>query len=202
MLSDYLAHQPVEDYQPMRFDFPDVNILFVKDCNIPGPGEGPELGSRWKLVFNGASNAYEHGIGAIITSPTHFHLPFTSRLCFDYTNNMVEYKVCIFGIEATIDLRIKIFEVYGDSALVISQVRGDCETRDRKLIPYREHVMKLVPYFDDITFPHIPREENQLVDTLATLSFMFKVKWVNETPLIIIEHLDEPAHFLATKEGW
>lgn len=82
---------------------------------------------------------------------------------------MAEYEACIFGIEATIDLRIKILEVYGDLTLVISQVRGDWETRDQKLIPYKEHVLKLIPYFDEISFYHIPREENQLADTLATL---------------------------------
>jgi len=29
--------------------------------------------------------------------------------------------------------------------------------------------------FDDISFHHIPREENQMDDALATLSFMFKI---------------------------
>lgn len=89
---------------------------------------------------------------------------------------MTEYEACIFCIEETIDLRIKIIEVYGNRALIVSQVRGDWETRDHKLIPYREHVMELIPYFDEITFNHIPREENQLANSLATLASMFKVK--------------------------
>lgn len=66
--------------------------------------------------------------------------------------------------------------MYGDSALVINRFKGDRETRDRKLIPYKEHIMKLIPYFDEIIFHHIPREENQLADALATLTSMFKVK--------------------------
>lgn len=77
------------------------------------------------LVFHGASNARGHGIGVIITSPTGFHLPLTARLCLECTNNMEEYEACIYGIEATIDLRIKIIEVYGDYAIAISQVKGD-----------------------------------------------------------------------------
>ncbi|XP_050889037.1 uncharacterized protein LOC127094221 [Lathyrus oleraceus] len=125
VLYDYLAHLPVEGYQPLRFDFPDEDIIFIRDFTIPGPEEGPEPGSQWTLVFDGASNARGHGIGAVITSPTGFHLPFTSRLYFDCINNMAEYEVCIYGMEAAIDFRIKILEVYGDSALVISQVKGD-----------------------------------------------------------------------------
>ncbi|XP_050895647.1 uncharacterized protein LOC127102310 [Lathyrus oleraceus] len=161
------------------------------------PEEGPEPGSQWTLVFDGASNARGHGIGVVITSPTGFHLPFTARLCFDCPNNMTEYEACIYGLEAAIDLRIKILEVYGDSALVISQVKGDWETRDSKLIPYKEHIIKLIPYFDEISFHHIPKEENQLADTLDMLASMFKVKWKNAEPPIHIYHLGEPAHCLA-----
>lgn len=57
VLYDYLAHQPMEDYQPMCFDFPNEDIMFIRDCNIPGPEEGPEPESRWTIVFDGASNA-------------------------------------------------------------------------------------------------------------------------------------------------
>ncbi|XP_050908872.1 uncharacterized protein LOC127122608 [Lathyrus oleraceus] len=150
----------------MRFEFPYEDIMLIRDYNIPEPEEGPEPGSRWTLVFDGASKSNENGIGEIITSLSRFHLPFTVMLCLEYTNNMAEYEGCIFSIEAAIDLRIKILEVYGDSALVISKVKGDWEAQDHKLILYKEHILKLIPYFDDITFHHIPGEENQLVDTL------------------------------------
>jgi hypothetical protein len=111
VLSDYLAQQPLEDYQSMRFEFSDEDIMLIRDCNILDPEEGPEPGSRWTMVFDGASNAHGNGVGAVITSLTNFHLPFTARLCFECTNNMAEYEACIFGIEAAIHLRIKILEV-------------------------------------------------------------------------------------------
>ncbi|XP_050909401.1 uncharacterized protein LOC127123199 [Lathyrus oleraceus] len=201
ILSDYLAHLSIEGYQPLRFDFRDEAIMFIRDFTMPGfkviPKEGPELGLRWTLVFDGASNARGHGIGFVITSPSGFHLSFTDRLCFDCTNNMAKYEACIYALEAAIDLRIKILEVFGDSTLVISQVKGDWETRDSKLIPYKEHIRKLIHYFDEISFHHISREENQLASALATLASMFKVKWKNEAPSIQIYHLEEPAHCLA-----
>ncbi|XP_050902417.1 uncharacterized protein LOC127113104 [Lathyrus oleraceus] len=201
VLSDYLAHLPVEGYQPLRFDFSDEDIMFIRDFTMLGfevsPEEGPEPGSRWTLVFDGASNARGHGISVVITYLTGFHLPFTARLCFDCTNNMAEYEACIYGLEAAIDLRIEILEVFGDSALVIIQVKGDWKTQDSKLIPYKEHIRRRIPYFDEISFHHISRKENQLVDALATLTSMFKVKWKNEAPSIQIDHLNEPTHYLA-----
>ena len=52
-------------------------------------------------------------------------------------------------------------------------------------------MLTLILYFEEITSEHIPREENQLEDALATMSSMFKVRWDNEAPKITIERLHE-----------
>ena len=67
------------------------------------------------MVFDGASNALGNGIGAVIISPKGCHTPFI---------NMAEYEARIMGFKAAIDLRIKFLSVFGDSALVISQIKG------------------------------------------------------------------------------
>ena len=97
---DHLAHQAVDDYQSMNFEFPDEKIMLVTDCEEPRPDEGPEEGSRWTMVFDGASNALGNGISAVIISPEGCHTPFTARLCFNCTNNMEEYEACIMGLKA------------------------------------------------------------------------------------------------------
>ena len=68
-----LAHQAVDDYRSMTFDFPDENIMLVTDCAKLGPYEGPEQGSRWTMIFDGASNALGNGVGVVIVSPEGFH---------------------------------------------------------------------------------------------------------------------------------
>ena len=73
------------------------------------------------------------------------------------------------GLRATIDLRIKFLSVFGDSALVISQIKGEWDTKHPNLIPYKEYVLTLLPHFEEITFEHFLREENQLADALATI---------------------------------
>ena len=80
MLADYLAHQPVGDYQSVMYGFPDEDVIFlkVKDYDGPFPDEGPEEGSRWSMYFDGASNALGNDIGAVIISPKGSHTPFTA----------------------------------------------------------------------------------------------------------------------------
>ncbi|KAA3460929.1 RNA-directed DNA polymerase (Reverse transcriptase), Ribonuclease H [Gossypium australe] len=78
-----------------------------------------------KIVLEnyGASNAVGNGIGAVLTSPSGDRYPFTCKLDFDCTNNMEEYEACIIGIRVAIEHRIKVLEVYGDSTLVIYQLK-------------------------------------------------------------------------------
>ena len=98
---DYLAHQPVDDHQSVKFDFHDEDVMFLKekDCDKPLLREGQDPESRQGMVFDGAMNAYRKGIGVVIITPHGSHIPFTARLTFDCTNNMAEYEACIMGLE-------------------------------------------------------------------------------------------------------
>jgi hypothetical protein len=101
ILSDYLAEQPIEDYQPMMFEFPDEDIMYLKmkDCEEPLVEKGPDPDDKWTLMFDGAVNMNGNGVGAVLINPKGAHIPFSARLTFDVTNNEAEYEACIMGIE-------------------------------------------------------------------------------------------------------
>ena len=46
VLADHLVHQTLEDYQPMKFEFPDEDIMTVNNSEELRPYDGPEQGSR------------------------------------------------------------------------------------------------------------------------------------------------------------
>ena len=85
-------------------------------------------------------------------------------------------------------------KVYSDSALVICQLNGEWETKDSKLVPYQEFIKKLIEQFEEITFKHLPREENYLADALAILATMFKVNANAETQLVKLKVRKSQAH--------
>ena len=76
--------------------------------------------------------------------------------------------------------------MYGNSALIIHQLKGEWEIKDHKLIPYQAYIRELMECFDDISFHHIPREENQMVNAFATFSSMFQVSPHGDLPCIEI----------------
>ncbi|XP_040944257.1 uncharacterized protein [Gossypium hirsutum] len=114
---------------------------------------------------------------------------------------MAEYETCIMGICAAIERGIKVLEVYGDSALVIYQLRGEWETRDPKLISYRKLVLELIKEFEDITFCYLPRDENQMADALATLASMIKVNRLEDMKPIQMSIYEDRTHCYNIEEG-
>ena len=89
------------------------------------------------------------------------------------------------GLEEAIDLKIKILDVYGDS---------EWDTHHPGLIPYKDYARRLLPFFNKVEFHHIPRDENQMADALATLASMYQVNTWNDIPRITVRRLDRPAH--------
>ncbi|XP_028184786.1 uncharacterized protein LOC114371593 [Glycine soja] len=69
-----------------------------------------------------------------------------------------------------------------------------------KLVPYQAYIRELMELFDEISFHHIPREENKMVDALATLSSMFKVIPHGDLSCIDIRCRVEPAHYCLIEE--
>ena len=61
----------------------------------------------------------------ILVSPTRDWISIVKKLDFSVTNNVSEYKACIFGFDALIVVGIKRVEVLVDSKLVISHVNKE-----------------------------------------------------------------------------
>ncbi|KAE8725121.1 Cullin-associated and neddylation dissociated [Hibiscus syriacus] len=126
--------------------------------------------------------------------------PDWTQLEFFCTNNMAEYEACVMGLKAAIERKIKFLKIYGDSLLVVYQLRGEWETKDPKLLEYRNFTLELVKEFEKVTFNYLPREENQMADALATLAAMFQAtKKVDMMP-IKMQVYEIPAHCYSLEE--
>jgi len=63
-LANYLAQQPISDYQPMHPEFPDEDIMVLFEEEV----EEDDM-DKWIVWFDGPSNALGHGIGVVLVSP-------------------------------------------------------------------------------------------------------------------------------------
>ncbi|KAJ9177135.1 hypothetical protein P3X46_012385 [Hevea brasiliensis] len=193
VIADLLAENPIQDYEALDFEFPDEHINEV-DCEEEGPAD------VWEMYFDGAVNLSGNGIGAVLISPDGKHFPIAVKLRFDCTNNVAEYEACVMGLQAAIEMKIRKLEVYGDSALIIYQVKGEWQTKDPKLIPYQKYLLELIKKFEEISFTHLSRDKNQFADALATLAVMAQIEEGQMAQTLKIKARSEPAYCFMIEE--
>ncbi|XP_057997802.1 uncharacterized protein LOC131176787 [Hevea brasiliensis] len=193
IIADLLAKNPIEEYEALDFEFPDEYVNTVEE-------EMGEQSDVWQMYFDGAVNLSGSGIGSVLVSPDGKHFPIAVKLKFECTNNVAEYEACVSGLQAAIEMKIKKLEVYGDSALIIYQVKGEWQTRDPKLIPYQKYLIELIKKFDEITFTHLSRDKNQFANALATLAVMAQIEEGKGVHILLIKARYNPTYCLMIEE--
>ena len=84
-----------------------------------------------------------------------------------YSNIVAEYSVIIELLRDVNSHGVLSLEVRLDSELVVSQLNGLYHVRDPTLLRRFLHVRLLERQFDNITYIHIPRINNQVADSYA-----------------------------------
>ena len=91
------------------------------------------------------------------------------RLDFSTTNNEVEYKALIVGLDLAKAAWAKNLVIYYDSQVATSQVNGDYECKNEWMKKYLEQVKDRVSSFR-VKFIQISRKENEHADWLAKVA--------------------------------
>lgn len=125
-----------------------------------------------EMYFDGASkgNPGPGGSGAVIFDSKGNQLNNTILLLcpnIPVSNNVAEYNGLIAGLEEAIELKIANLIVRGDSLLVIKQMNNEFKVKNDTLKELHKQAKKLELYFKNITYIHIPRENNKLADKLS-----------------------------------
>ena len=94
-------------------------------------------------------------------------LPLGGVCIQPYSNNVAEYSVVIELLRDVISHGVLSLEVRLDSELVVSQLNGLYHVRDPTLLRRFLHVRLLEWKFDNITYIHVPRIYNQVVESCA-----------------------------------
>ncbi|XP_012461380.1 uncharacterized protein LOC105781384 [Gossypium raimondii] len=135
-IADFLASRAMEEYESLRFDFPDKDLMCISE------GESSKDQS-WKMSFDGASNTLGHGIGAVLLSQEGNHYPLTARLNFFCTNNIAEYEACIMGLRAAIEWKIEILELVNALTTLASIFKANRET---EIIPLQMSIYEVLAH--------------------------------------------------------
>ncbi|KAH9323292.1 hypothetical protein KI387_017931, partial [Taxus chinensis] len=94
---------------------------------------------------------------------------------FSCSNNTTEYEALIHGIHWARKKGIKNSQVFGDSELIINQVRGQHVTKNDPLRNYKNRVWDLIEDFEAFYIVSIPRKKNEAANRLTVVGATFDV---------------------------
>ena len=110
------------------------------------------------------------GVWVVLVTPQNYVILHAFSLTEACSNNVVEYNALLIGMQIADKIGVKNLEAYGDSKLIINQVRGEYEVRHEDLVPYHNATIHMVEKFRNFYIDHILRQQNAHADALASLA--------------------------------
>jgi ribonuclease HI len=107
------------------------------------------------------------GIGIVIEDAERNELARANDYIGVATNNAAEYRALLLGLEKARALGAREVAIVNDSQLVERQVSGDYRVKSADLRPLHEQVMDALRGFERWSIRSVPREQNELADTLV-----------------------------------
>ena len=68
-----------------------------------------------------------------------------------------KYNSLLIGLQLAYEIGVRYLEAYGDSKLIINQVKGEYEVRHEDFVPYYHAVIKMDNSFDGFYIGHVSR---------------------------------------------
>ncbi len=86
------------------------------------------------------------------------------------TSRVAEYYAMKEGIEQAIELGFKSVRFVADSLMVINQLNGIFQVKNKDIMPIYRDIQALLGKFDVVAFTHVPRLQNTAADKEANLA--------------------------------
>ena len=90
-------------------------------------------------------------------SPQNHVSPRAFSLTESCSNNVTEYNALLISLQLAHEMGVSYLEAYGDSRLIVNQVKGKYEVRHEDLVPYYHAVIKMANLFDGFYIGHVSR---------------------------------------------
>ena len=137
---------------------------------LPQENMPEAIGGTLHLFTDGGSrgNPGQAAIGCILVDPKRgVTLREHGEAIGIETNNVAEYRALIEGLTLAEQYHPNHLLCFLDSELIVRQISGEYRVKMPTLQPLFDEIQELIRKFPDVTFKHIPREDNFRADALV-----------------------------------
>ena len=121
-----VSHELDTQYDLLQFsqtDEVDCNIVKLV-TNLEDTFKQVDLEDKfWILYFDGSKTQEGWGVGCVLIDPKKNKHFLSYRLEFECTNNIPKYEALVQGLKRAIELNVKKSKVFGDTEIVVKQIR-------------------------------------------------------------------------------
>lgn len=107
------------------------------------------------------------GIGVVIYSELREPVKEIYKFVGSRTNNQAEYLALQEALHALQELGARYVTIYSDSQLIVRQMTGEYEVKDKELQELYIRAKSIADIFNSFQIIHVPREQNKEADKLA-----------------------------------
>ena len=86
------------------------------------------------------------------------------------TNNVAEYQGLLAALRYAVEHDHSVVHIRSDSLLLVKQMQGEYKIKNEGLKPLAVRARLLIMELGEVTFEHVPREQNKDADRLANLA--------------------------------
>ena len=94
----------------------------------------------WEMYFDDSSCKEGAGVGIVLISTRGEIISLMYKLELQKTNNIVEYEALVLGLRAAKDLTFQQLTMFGDSELIVQQVKDVYHVKQPLLKVYQNRV--------------------------------------------------------------
>ncbi|GAU39237.1 hypothetical protein TSUD_396840 [Trifolium subterraneum] len=137
--------------------------------------------NKWTIFVDGSSNSQGSGAGIILENGDEVLIEVSHGLSFPTTNNQAKYEAFLAGLRLAEDMGAEEIKIFTDSQLVASQVSGEYQTKEERLLEYLNLIKTKLAKFKETEVKHVPREHNARADVLSKLASTGRKKAGNQS---------------------
>eukprot|EP00253_Pinus_taeda_P002724 PITA_02724 len=113
----------------------------------------------WKCFFDGAYSKEGTGTSFLLIAPRGNMFPFSFKLEFETTNNVAKYESLIIALQTAKQMGVKSIFVFGDSELIIKQIKNHCQTKHPRL-----RIKEFFTMIEDFQGTEIDQDEDEATE--------------------------------------
>ena len=92
------------------------------------------------IYVDGSSTVGGSGAGLVLRGPHGAKVSYVLKFGFGASNNEAEYEALLVALKIAKDIGAKRLQIFSDPVLVVQQVKGKYEARDKGMMTYLKAV--------------------------------------------------------------